>query len=110
VTNAIGVLGFFMRRYAFPIAPVILGVILGPVMETQFRRALTASGGDMSVFYIRPLTIGLLSVACWRWRCHICRPSSRVCAGARGPPAPDWRSPTTTSREPPGAACGRPAG
>lgn len=63
MTNAIGVLGFFMRRYAFPIAPVILGVILGPVMETQFRRALTASGGDMSVFYIRPLTIGLLSVA-----------------------------------------------
>ena len=37
---AIGVMGFFMRRYDFPIAPVILGVILGPLMETQARRAL----------------------------------------------------------------------
>jgi putative tricarboxylic transport membrane protein len=63
VMYVIGVLGFFMRRCAFPIAPVILGVILGPVMETQFRRALTASGGDATVFVDRPLTIGLLATA-----------------------------------------------
>ena len=63
VMYAIGVVGFFMRRYEFPIAPVILGVILGPVMEIQFRRALTASGGDASVFFDRPLTVGLLSAA-----------------------------------------------
>ena len=63
VMYAIGVLGFFMRRYEFPIAPVILGVILGPVMEIQFRRALTASGGDFGVFVDRPLTVGLLSAA-----------------------------------------------
>jgi putative tricarboxylic transport membrane protein len=63
VMYAIGVVGFFMRRYEFPIAPVILGVILGPVMEVQFRRALVASGGDATVFVDRPLTIGLLSAA-----------------------------------------------
>jgi putative tricarboxylic transport membrane protein len=63
VVYAIGVMGFFMRRYEFPIAPVILGVILGPVMEVQFRRALVASGGDATVFVDRPLTVGLLSVA-----------------------------------------------
>ncbi len=40
VMYLIGVMGFFMRRYDFPIAPVILGVILGPLMETQARRAL----------------------------------------------------------------------
>jgi putative tricarboxylic transport membrane protein len=61
VMYLIGVAGFFMRRYEFPIAPVILGVILGPVMEVQFRRALIASGGDWSVFVSRPLTVGLLS-------------------------------------------------
>jgi putative tricarboxylic transport membrane protein len=61
VMYAIGVAGFFMRRYEFPIAPVILGVILGPVMEVQFRRALVASGGDATVFVDRPLTVGLLS-------------------------------------------------
>jgi putative tricarboxylic transport membrane protein len=54
---AIGVMGFFMRRYEFPIAPVILGVILGPVMEIQFRRALITSGGDWGVYVERPLTI-----------------------------------------------------
>jgi putative tricarboxylic transport membrane protein len=63
VMYAIGVVGFFMRRYEFPIAPVILGVILGPVMEIQFRRALVASGGDAGVFFDRPLTIGLLAAA-----------------------------------------------
>jgi putative tricarboxylic transport membrane protein len=63
VMYAIGVVGFFMRRYEFPIAPVILGVILGPVMEVQFRRALVASGGDASVFVDRPLTVALLSAA-----------------------------------------------
>jgi putative tricarboxylic transport membrane protein len=58
---AIGVMGFFMRRYDFPIAPVILGVILGPLMETQARRALT--GNDLSVFFSRPLTVFLLLFA-----------------------------------------------
>ena len=60
---AIGVMGFFMRRYDFPIAPVILGVILGPLMETQARRALTASGDDFGVFFGRPLTVILLLIA-----------------------------------------------
>src|ERR671910_423721 len=63
VMYAIGVMGFLMRRYEFPIAPVILGVILGPVMEIQFRRALTASGGDWGVFVERPLTVVLLGAA-----------------------------------------------
>jgi putative tricarboxylic transport membrane protein len=63
VMYAIGVLGFFMRRYDFPIAPVILGVILGPLMETQARRALVGSGGDLGVFVGRPLTVILLVVA-----------------------------------------------
>ena len=60
VMYAIGVLGFFMRRYDFPIAPVILGVILGPLMETQARRALVGSGDDLGVFVGRPLTVLLL--------------------------------------------------
>ena len=63
VMYAIGVLGFFMRRYDFPIAPVILGVILGPLMETQARRALVGSGGDAGVFVGRPLTVVLLLLA-----------------------------------------------
>ena len=52
-----------MRRYDFPIAPVILGVILGPLMETQARRALVGSGNDLGVFVGRPLTVVLLVIA-----------------------------------------------
>jgi putative tricarboxylic transport membrane protein len=63
VMYVIGVAGFFMRRYDFPVAPVILGVILGPVMEVQGRRALVGAEGDLSVFFSRPLTIGLFTVA-----------------------------------------------
>jgi putative tricarboxylic transport membrane protein len=63
IMAAIGVLGFFMRRYDFPIAPVILGVILGPLMESQFRRTLIVSDGDLGAFVRRPLSIGLLAVA-----------------------------------------------
>ncbi len=63
VMYAIGVMGFFMRRYDFPIAPVILGVILGPLMETQARRALVGSGNDLGVFVGRPLTVVLLIIA-----------------------------------------------
>jgi len=59
VMYLIGVMGFFMRRYDFPIAPVILG----PLMETQARRALVASGDDFGVFFSRPLTVVLLLVA-----------------------------------------------
>jgi putative tricarboxylic transport membrane protein len=63
VMYVIGVAGFFMRRYDFPVAPVILGVILGPVMEVQGRRALVGAEGDLSVFVGRPLTVVLLLVA-----------------------------------------------
>ncbi len=59
----IGVVGFFMRRYDFPVGPMILGVILGPLMEQQFRRALQASQGDLSVFVTRPIALAILLLA-----------------------------------------------
>jgi putative tricarboxylic transport membrane protein len=63
IMYAIGALGFFMRRADFPIAPVILGVILGPLMEAQFRRTLIVSDGDVSAFVSRPLSVALLALA-----------------------------------------------
>lgn len=60
---ATGVLGFFMRRYDFPVGPTILGVILMPLAEAQFRRALLISQGSLSVFVTRPLSLGLLLLA-----------------------------------------------
>jgi putative tricarboxylic transport membrane protein len=46
VLVVIGVLGFFMRRYGYPIAPLVVGLILGPMFEAQLRRALSISQGD----------------------------------------------------------------
>ena len=59
----IGLLGFVMRRFDFPVAPVIVGMILGPLTETQARRALNISQGDYSVFLTQPLSAVLLAIA-----------------------------------------------
>lgn len=59
----IGIAGFFMRRYDFPTSPVIIGMILGPLAEQQFRRAMTMSQGDLSVFLTRPISATLLTIA-----------------------------------------------
>jgi putative tricarboxylic transport membrane protein len=59
----VGIIGFLMRRYDFPVAPAIIGLILGPLAEAQFRRALTISQGDASVFVTHPLSLFLLLAA-----------------------------------------------
>ena len=60
---AIGAVGFLMRRYDFPTAPVVIGMILGPLAEQEFRRAMTISNGDWSVFATQPLSATLLALA-----------------------------------------------
>lgn len=60
---AVGIAGYFMRRFDFPTAPVIIGMILGPLAEQELRRALTISQGDMTVFLTRPLSASLLALA-----------------------------------------------
>ena len=55
-------LGFLMRRFDFPVAPAILGVILGPLMEPQFRRTLIANDGDLGARE-RPFAVALLVLA-----------------------------------------------
>ena len=59
----IGILGFGMRTLDVPIAPCVVGVILGPLAEQQFRRALAISQGDVSVFFTHPLSLALLVIA-----------------------------------------------
>ena len=54
-----GLLGFAMRRWDIPVAPAVIGLILGPLAETQFRRALSISQGDPSVFYQHPISATL---------------------------------------------------
>lgn len=58
-----GVVGFLMRRYDFPTSPVIIGMILGPLAEQQFRRAMQIGQGDLTVFVSRPISATLLALA-----------------------------------------------
>jgi putative tricarboxylic transport membrane protein len=58
----VGLLGVLMRRYDFPTAPVIVGMILGPLAEAQLRNALSIGEGNWLVFLQRPASIVLLLV------------------------------------------------
>jgi len=59
---AIGILGVVMRRYDFPTAPVVVGMILGPLAEAQMRNAVAIGEGSWLVFVQRPMSLALLGV------------------------------------------------
>jgi putative tricarboxylic transport membrane protein len=61
-----GVLGYFLSKNDYPIAPLVLGLVLGPMVENNLRRALTISNGDFSIFISRPISLAfLLITALW---------------------------------------------
>jgi putative tricarboxylic transport membrane protein len=62
VLFVIGLLGLVMRRYRVPLAPVMIAVVLGPLAETELRRALAVSEGDVSVLWGSPFTVVLYIV------------------------------------------------
>ncbi|KKC35317.1 tripartite tricarboxylate transporter TctA [Devosia epidermidihirudinis] len=59
---AFGVLGYLLRRFGYPIAPVVVGLILGPMAEQQLRRALAISQGDVTILFHSPIAITLYVV------------------------------------------------
>ncbi|MBM3358361.1 MAG: tripartite tricarboxylate transporter permease [Betaproteobacteria bacterium] len=58
-----GVIGYFFRKLDLPLAPLVLGLILGPFIEKSMRTSLEMSGGDFSIFATRPLCVTLLVAA-----------------------------------------------
>jgi TctA family transporter len=87
---AFGIVGHLMRVLHFPVAPLILGFVLGPMMEVHLRRAMLMSRGDFATFIERPIsasilvvTTGLILLAAWtaahraaaERRASICRKS-----------------------------------
>lgn len=59
----VGVFGYVLLLLRFEAAPLLLGFVLGPLMEENLRRALLLSRGDMATFIERPISLGLLIVA-----------------------------------------------
>ena len=52
-----------MRRFDFPAAPLIIGLILGPMAEQSMRQALTISQGEWSTFFTRPISGTLMAIS-----------------------------------------------
>jgi len=63
LTAAFGILGYIFMKFKCEAPPLLLGFVLGPMMEENFRRALLLSRGDYSVFVTRPLSGCLLAAA-----------------------------------------------
>jgi putative tricarboxylic transport membrane protein len=55
-----GVVGYAMRLLNFPFLPTVLGLVLGYLVESNYRRSLVLSGGDHSIFISDPISVGLL--------------------------------------------------
>ncbi|MEK7246673.1 MAG: tripartite tricarboxylate transporter permease, partial [Pseudomonadota bacterium] len=60
---AMGGLGYILRKFDFEVAPVVLGLVLSPMLETALRQSLAMSAGDWSIFVTRPIAAGLVGFA-----------------------------------------------
>jgi putative tricarboxylic transport membrane protein len=60
---AFGILGFYMKRFGFPTAPLVLGVILGPLAEGYFMTSMANYDNDLTVFFTRPKSGALMAMA-----------------------------------------------
>ena len=67
-----GLLGLMMRRFGLPVLPLIIGVILGPRIERQFRQSLQLGGGEWGSLFTEPVAIVVyvcMACCCWRRWC-----------------------------------------
>jgi putative tricarboxylic transport membrane protein len=70
VMLAFGLIGFALRHYGYPMAPLVLGIVLGDLLEKNLRRALILSDGNLSPFFTRPIagTVAALIFATIAWK------------------------------------------
>jgi len=55
-----GIIGYLMREMDYPVAPMILGIILGDILDKNLRRALVITDGDIMPFFTRPISLVLV--------------------------------------------------
>nr|WP_240782760.1 tripartite tricarboxylate transporter permease [Escherichia sp. E2661] len=73
-----GVVGYFMQKGGYPASPVVLALIMGPMAESNFRRALSLSSGSLDFLYTRPITLALLILAAFTLLTPIIRKIMRL--------------------------------
>ena len=59
----IGAFSFLLRKLGFSVVPIILGVVLGDLVETNFRNSMVMSDGSLSIFFTRPFSVLFLALA-----------------------------------------------
>jgi len=69
-----GLLGYFMRKYGFPIVPMLLAIILGPNLEQQMRMSLIISEGDYTIFFRHPISLAFIIVSVFSFAFPLLRP------------------------------------
>jgi putative tricarboxylic transport membrane protein len=63
IAAVFGVIGYWLIKHDFEPAPMLLGFVLGPLMEENLRRAMLIARGDWTVFFTRPISAVLLGIA-----------------------------------------------
>ncbi|NEU31891.1 C4-dicarboxylate ABC transporter permease [bacterium LRH843] len=63
VMLAFGIIGYYFEKTKFPLAPIVLGIVLGPIAEVHFRRAMEMSNGDITIFFTRPISLIMILLA-----------------------------------------------
>jgi len=58
----LGLAAFLLRRFGFPVAPVLLGLVIGPMLEQELRRSLAMASGDLTFFFRRPIALGIIAL------------------------------------------------
>jgi putative tricarboxylic transport membrane protein len=58
-----GVIGYVFNKLDIPVAPLVLSLVLGGIMEQSFRQAMTISGGELKIFYNSGITVTLLAMS-----------------------------------------------
>ncbi|MBM3556145.1 MAG: hypothetical protein FJX47_11400 [Alphaproteobacteria bacterium] len=80
ITIGAGGVGYLLRKFDFEVAPVVLGLILSPMIETSLRQSLGMSDGSYAIFFTRPLSLSMLAIA-----------ALILAASALGPVLRRWR-------------------
>jgi len=62
VSLVIGILAYFMNYYGYPVSPILLSIILGPMVEQNLRRSLVISHGDPTIFFTRPISAAFIFI------------------------------------------------
>ena len=88
VIAAFGVIGFLFERFKFPIAPLVLGTILGPLAESNFMTAMVSFDNDWTVFFTRPISGSILGVALLGLAYPVLRAALRRLRAPSQPPRP----------------------